>query len=112
MEQKKMRVLTVRINDDRERDAIKFVMKQSGCKRAAQAMLFACNAYQVLVERDTPLIQNLRLKHQEHSRQQQRLINSLMEENERLRRSIRKMTETVNDFQKSMSEIQDLIAKK
>lgn len=107
-----MRVLTVRINDDRERDAIKFVMKQSGCKRAAQAMLFACNAYQVLVERDTPLIKNLRQKHQEHCRQQQRLINSLMEENERLRRSIRKMTETVNDFQKSMSEIQDLIAKK
>lgn len=112
MDKARMRVLTVRVNDEKEREAIRYVMSQSGCKRAAQAMIFACSAYKIMHERETPVIRELKEKHTQHSKQQQRVINSLMEENERLRRCIHKMNGTIDDFKKSMTEIQDLIVKK
>ena len=112
MEDNKLRVLTVRVNDDNEREAIRYVMRQSGCKRAAHAMLFACKAYQIINERENPVIKDLNEKHRQHSRLQQRLINSLMQENERLRKCITQMHGTVVQFQKSMTEIQDIMSKK
>ena len=59
MDKDKMRVLTVRVNDEKEREAIRYVMSQIGCKRAAQAMIFACSAYKIMHERETPVIREL-----------------------------------------------------
>lgn len=105
MAQQKMRVLTVRVNNDEEREAIRFVMKHSGYARAAQAMIFACKAYKAQVERDNPVIDELRQKHLQNNRTQQQLIHSLMQENNRLRRSIAKMGEAMDNCRKAIDDI-------
>ena len=47
----RIKILTIRPNNEEEKDLIRYVMEQSGCKTASQAMLFACKAYRINNER-------------------------------------------------------------
>ena len=110
MADKQLKTLTVRIPGDKERDAIRYVMRESGCGRAAQAMIFACTAYQISNERDKSMIERIRQQSKEQNRKQQRIINSLMAENERLRRALKVMQEGIASLNATMQELQKPIA--
>ena len=104
MAEKQLKILTVRPSSDEEREAIRYVMKQTGHRRAAQAMLFACTAYQIANERNRTYVDEIKQKYIEQQRQQQRVINSLMAENEKLRKSLKLIQEGLGNMNDLMQE--------
>lgn len=112
MVDKQLKTLTVRIPGEKEREAIRYVMRESGCGRAAQAVLFACTAYQISHQRDKSVIDSIRQNAREQNRKQQRIINSLMEENERLRHALKVMQDGIAGLQATMNGLQKPLADK
>lgn len=95
MAEKKLKILTIRPSDDEEKEAIRYVMRESGCRTAAQAMIFACNAYRMNNERKKTFIDDIREKNKKNNLRQQRLINSLMAENERLHKALKTLKDSI-----------------
>lgn len=106
MAEKKLKILTIRPSTEQERESIRYVMKESGCCTAAQAMLFACTAYQINNERAKTLVAEMKERFAEQNKQQQRLVNSLMAENERLRKALKKVQEGVGILQNACMDAQ------
>lgn len=108
MAEKRLKILTIRPSTEEERESIRYVMKESGCCTAAQAMLFACNAYQINNERTKCITTEMRERFAEQNKQQQRLVKSLMAENERFRKALKKVQEAACLLQGACSEAQKI----
>lgn len=87
-QEKALTTLTIRTKSAEERDDIRYVMREAGCARAAQAMILACRAYRTFNERQKPLLESLKAKMQEQNSVQLRIINELKAENNRLRKAL------------------------
>ena len=74
MAEKKLKILTIRPSDDEEKEAIRYVMRESGCRTAAQAMIFACNAYRMNNERKKTFIDDIREKNKKNNLRQQQMV--------------------------------------
>ena len=105
MGDKQLKTLTVRISNEEEREAIRYVMRESGCGRAAQAMIFACTAYYTSNERYKSVLASVQNRSREQNRKQQRVINSLMAENERLRRMLKVMQDGLANINNAMQQM-------
>ena len=101
-----LKTLTVRISNEEEREAIRYVMRESGCGRAAQAMIFACTAYYTSNERYKSVLASVQNRSRVQNRNQQRVINSLMAENERLRRMLKVMQDGLANLNNTMQQMQ------
>jgi galactokinase len=106
MGDKQLKTLTVRVTEEKEREAIRYVMRESGCGRAAQAMLFACTAFCESNERYKAVIKSVQQRSREQNRNQQRIINSLMTENERLRRMLKTMQDGLTNLSSTLQHFQ------
>ena len=95
MKEKKLTTLTVRIAEEEEREAIRYVMGESGCGRAAQAMIFACKAYRTMGLRNKTFVSEIREKNLENTKRLQNIIKTLTEENERLRKKLKSLQEGI-----------------
>ena len=108
MAERQLKTLTIRPANEDEREAIRYVMRESGCRRAAQAMIFACNAYKLHNERTKSMMSKAKVRYNEQFKSQQRLINTLMAENERLRKSLKKIQECSAVMQQTLKELQNM----
>lgn len=95
MGEKKLKVLTVRLSNEREREDIRYVMRESGIGTATQAMIFACSAYRQTNERKKDFLDEMRERNKESNARQLKLINTLMAENERLRKSLKTLQDSI-----------------
>ena len=106
MGDKQLKTLTVRVTEEKEREAIRYVMRESGCGRAAQAMLFACKAFCESNERYKAVIKSVQQRSREQNRNQQRIINSLMTENERLRQMMKTLQDGLINLSNTLQQCQ------
>ena len=94
-----IKVLTIRPNSEEERESIRYVMRETGLGRASQAMLFACNAYRITNERNNPVFEEMKQKHNEKYKQQQQHIHNLQEENASLRNQLAEIEKLLENIQ-------------
>ncbi|MBQ8189357.1 MAG: hypothetical protein IJZ44_06225 [Lachnospiraceae bacterium] len=98
MGEKKLKVLTVRLSNEQEREDIRYVMRESGIGTATQAMIFACSAYRQTNERKKDFLVEMKEKNKETNARQIKLINTLMAENERLRKSLKTLQDNISNL--------------
>ena len=95
-----LKTLTIRIADDNEREALRYVMRESGIPFASQAVMFACKAYREQCERRKADVEDFRRHMARRVREQQQAqairISQLQDENRRLRAALRQIRQALD----------------